>query len=86
MANSAEPEFSKPISQGDDLRYSSLRMVLGSPNVASELATEFDTEELMIEMELVVSPDRPATIKRKSQDEIQIWIIDFSVSLSFISA
>jgi hypothetical protein len=61
-------------------------MVLGSPNVESELATDFDTEELTIEIELVVSPDRPATIKRKNQHEIQIWIIDFSLSLSFIGA
>jgi hypothetical protein len=61
-------------------------MVLGSPSVESELATDVDTEDLTIEIELVVSPDIPATIKRKSQDKIQIWIIDFSLSLSFIGA
>jgi hypothetical protein len=61
-------------------------MDLGSPNVEPELETEFDAEELTNEMELVVSPDSPATRNRKSQNEIQIWITDFSLSMSFISA
>jgi hypothetical protein len=61
-------------------------MDLGSPNVESVLEIEVDAEELTNEMELVVSPDRPATRNRKSQNEIQIWITDFSLSMSFISA
>ena len=84
VAKSAEPDFNNPISQGEDLRYSSLLIGLRSPNVVLKFKSEPGIEALIIEIELVVIPEIPANRKRKTQAEIHIWIIDFSPNLFFI--
>jgi hypothetical protein len=81
----ALPDLRSPRSHGEDLRYSSVLMILGSPMVPPTVACEEMSEVLIKRMELDVMPSKLTTRKMPSQPKIHIFSRKFSANRCFIN-